>query len=607
MRTLLVLLVFAAAPAWAQTARRALEAGTERYELADYQSAVPLLSAGLDPAAGLDDLWMRGVQRLADVLLVLRQDSLAATWLRWAARLAPEFEVDADVMPPAVVRAGRAARAFVESTPPDRFGAVTTFQWPTGSRPAAEGSIRLAPADVPLSARIGADQFVRGGESRLLPPGSYQVVVSAPGYLPSRVTVEVLPGVATVVGVSLLPETAGFLYVTARPWAILSIDGERIGYTPMAGHRVAAASHVVRLERPTGEFKEIPVDVPERGHVRVAWATQHDTTGDPRIDAALAALDSAQTERGVELLRSLLGAQPPLTRGRTIALARLAETTWSLGERDSARATLRQLVQADPFYLPPPDLFNPELRVVYSAVRRATPAVAIRAPRDTVLDPAGVVRRLSRPREELALPLDVAVGRPAVVRIFLRFGGPRPRDSLLTVLPVDSTAAISVPLATADSSWLAPGAYTLEGEVATPDGSARDLLQLTVERLPVDTAAHAPPIPRDDLERETRKAPPSPRTILRGLGLGVLAMIVPMALNDPDLSGRWIPAPAALLGGSVVLASVVANLPDAPIPASIRANGWRRSRWEEQDRRIAAENAARLQRAAVRIRTTRVP
>jgi len=607
MRKLLALMALAAAPAWAQTGRRALEAGTERYQLADYQGAVPLLSAGLDPAAGLDDLWMRGVQRLADVLLVLRQDSLAATWLRWAVRLAPDFDVDEEVMPPAVARAGRAARAFVEATPPDRFGTVTTFQWGAAPRPAAEGTIRVAPADVPLSARIGSDQFLRGAESRRLPPGSYQVVVSAPGYLPSRLTVEVLPGVATIVGVSLLPETAGFLYVTARPWAVLSINGEWIGYTPTAGHRLAPLNHVLHLERPTGEATDVPIAVPDRGHVRVSWVTKRDTTGDPRIDGALAALDSAQTERGVELLRSLLGAQPPLTTGRTIALARLAEATWSLGEKDSARAHLRQLVQTDPFYLPPADAFNPELRAAYWAVRRETPAVAIRAPRDTVLDPTSIVRRLSQPSAGLALPLEVAVGQPGVVRIFLRFSDPRPHDSLLTVFAVDSVAGTSVQLVTADGSGLTPGAYTLEGEVATSGGSARDLLQLAVERLPVDTAAHLPPIPRDELEPETEKTPPPPRTILRSLALGVLAMIVPMALNDADLSGRWIPAPAGLIGGSVALASIVSSLPEAPIPENIRANGWRRTRWEEQNRRIAAENGVRLRRAAIRIRTTRVP
>ena len=111
------LLVLAAAPAPApgQTGRPALAAGSERYLLADYHGAIPLLVMGLDPRAGpQDELWKQGVERLADVLMVLRQDALAATWLRWATRLAPDFQVDGEVVPPAVVRAATAARAFVD-------------------------------------------------------------------------------------------------------------------------------------------------------------------------------------------------------------------------------------------------------------------------------------------------------------------------------------------------------------------------------------------------------------------------------------------------------------------------------------------------------------
>ena len=87
---IVLVLVLVARPAPAQTGRRALAAGTERYLLADYHSAAPLLGLGLDPRAGSPDKpWKLGVERLADVLLVLRQDSFAATWLRWAFRLAP--------------------------------------------------------------------------------------------------------------------------------------------------------------------------------------------------------------------------------------------------------------------------------------------------------------------------------------------------------------------------------------------------------------------------------------------------------------------------------------------------------------------------------------
>ncbi len=124
----LVFLLLAAVQAPAQGARRALTAGNERYLLADYHGALPLLVRGLAPKAGpLDGPWVQGVERLADVLLVLRQDSLAETWLRWAARLDADFHVDEEVVPPTVARASRAARAFVDSTPHDRFVARVTF------------------------------------------------------------------------------------------------------------------------------------------------------------------------------------------------------------------------------------------------------------------------------------------------------------------------------------------------------------------------------------------------------------------------------------------------------------------------------------------------
>src|SRR2546430_4369061 len=61
----------------------------------------------------------------------------------------------------------------------------TLFPYTTLFR-SAPGTIRLEPASVPITARIGADQFVRAGESRQMPPGSYDIVVSAPGYLPTR-------------------------------------------------------------------------------------------------------------------------------------------------------------------------------------------------------------------------------------------------------------------------------------------------------------------------------------------------------------------------------------------------------------------------------------
>jgi len=601
VRTLapLILVALTAQPALAQTGRRALEAGTERYLLADYPGAVPLLGMGLDPRAGsTDDLWLHGVERLADVLLVLREDSLAATWLRWATRLAPEFAVDEEVMPPPVVRAARAARAFVDSTPQDRFVAQTAFQWPTTFNARAPGTIRLASANIPITARIGADQFLRGGESRVLPPGSYDVVVSAPGYLPTRLTAEVLPGVTTVVLVSLLPETAGLLYVAARPWGTLSIDGQRIGYTSVAAHRVVPGSHALRLERHGQPVTDTTIVVAERQQVRLSWVTTRDTVGEPQIDSAFTTLHAGETERGVQMLRDLLSPRQPSFPAavRARALARLAEATWSLGAKDSARGSLRELVQVDPFHTPPADQFNPELQAAYTKVRRQTPVIAIRAPRDTVLTPF---------RD--TLPVQIAVGQPGEVRILMRLTNPRRRDSLLTALSVDSVAIARIALTAPNGGVLAPGLYVIEGEVVAAGRGASDLLQLMIERLPVDTTPHEPSIASPANRPETRKRGPSLRTMGEGIGLGALVILVSATVNDGSVSGRSIPSAAWMVGGSVALANFAFKRPSVPIPENISHNESLRAQREAHNRITAAENATKLRLAPLRIRATREP
>lgn len=592
---LFVALTLIAAPAAAQAGRRALTAGAERYLLADYQGAVPELSQGLDPTAGpLDQQWLQGVERLADVLSVLRQDSLAAAWLRWAVRIAPNFAVDGDVVPPVVVRAAAAARAFVDSTPHDRFVARIAYEWPRKFRADAPGVVRLAPAAIPITARIGVDQFMRGGEARQLPPGSYDVIASAPGFLPTRLTVELLPGITTVVAVSLLPETAGLLEVTARPWGTLLVDGMRIGYTSVAAHRLIPGRHALRLELPDSPPRDTTIVVGDRQQIRISWVTRHDTTGDSGLDDALATLDGGEIERGTLQLREWLAATPLAAVARATALARLAEATWSLGMKDSARAHLREIFAVDPFYSPPADLFNPELRAAYQHVRRTTAAIAIRAARDTVLTPL---------RDSLRV--QIAVGQPAEVRLLLRLTNPRPRDSVLVALFVDSLATASVPLMSPDGRVLLPGQYVIEGEIAALGPGS--LLRMSLERLPVDTLPHAPDIASAEYLPETRQGTLPFRTMGEGIGLGALAVFAAAVVNDREVSGRRIPLGAWVIGGSVAFATFTLRRPNVPIPESIAHNAALRTLRNDRNRAIAAENAATLQTAPLRIRTTREP
>jgi hypothetical protein len=222
-------------------------------------------------------------------------------------------------------------------------------------------------------------------------------------------------------------------------------------------------------------------------------------------------------------------------------------------------------------------------------VRRETPAIAIRAPRDTVVTPV---------RD--SFPIRIAVGRPGEVRLLLRLTRPRPRDSLLVALHVDSVGVASIPLTAPGGNPLAPGQYAIEAELA---GSPSALVELTVERIPMDTASHQAPIPVAALRQETRKGSPSLRTVGEGVGLGALALLVSAAANDAGLSGRAIPSGAWLIGGSVTFANIALKRPGSPIAENIAYNESLRRRWKEEDSAITAANATRLGTAPLRIRT----
>jgi hypothetical protein len=131
------------------------------------------------------------------------------------------------------------------------------------------------------------------------------------------------------------------------------------------------------------------------------------------------------------------------------------------------------------------------------------------------------------------------------------------------------------------------------------------LLQLTVERLPVDTSAQRA-FPTG-VRPETRTRGPTRRTILEGLGLGVLVLAVPAAVNDGGLSGHALPPPAWAVAGSVAIASIVLRHSEAPISENVRYNELMRTQWQAQNRAIAARNASKRRWAPVRIRAAREP
>jgi hypothetical protein len=326
--------------------------------------------------------------------------------------------------------------------------------------------------------------------------------------------------------------------------------------------------------------------VGERQQIRLAWITRRDTTGEPRLDSTLSALDAGEFERGVEALR-----MSERFGEHAVALARLAEASWALRARDSARAYLRRLVALDPFYTPPVDLFNPDLRAANDRIRRETPVIGMRTAPDTVVVP-----------DRDALPIEIAVGRPGDVRLYLRLTSTGSRDSLLAVIPVESLAVFRLALTLPDGSALPSGSIGIEGEVVFPGGGARHGLTLNLERLSVDTVAHMPPLPNTSYRPEVTKGRASWRTVAEAVGLGTAALMIPAIMNDKGLSGRSVPLAASLVGVSIAIADLSLNRPRVTLQANVRYNATLRGEWEGRNLSIAARNALKLRGTPVRVR-----
>ena len=311
------------------------------------------------------------------------------------------------------------------------------------------------------------------------------------------------------------------------------------------------------------------------------------------LERAIATLDSAETERGTELLRTLLASVPSREAFAVPVEAHmfLGAASWALGLEDSAVVHLREVVRLDPFYVVDPDRFNPYVRRLHQSLRLATVVVRLRAPDDTTLAPL---------RERL--PVSVGVGTPGQVIVRLRNIVAR-SGALIATLQLDSIATVDIPLTATDGTTLDPGTYELEAEVTTADGGRQsDLLSLIVERLSVDTMEHQPAIQESDFRPEARRGSPSLLDVGRGLGFGLAATAVPALLGNRDLRDNSIPPPALALGLTIALADIVASRPMRPIPDNVEYNRRLRAEWQAINLDIAADNETLRRQARMRIR-----
>ena len=78
------------------------------------------------------------------------------------------------------------------------------------------------------------------------------------------------------------------MVIAAEPAASVSIDGQRVGHTPLTLH-VAPGSHVVDLSRPRYATAHLDVEAPGRANVRLERprATVHVTSNVPDAEVLL--------------------------------------------------------------------------------------------------------------------------------------------------------------------------------------------------------------------------------------------------------------------------------------------------------------------------------
>ncbi len=597
----------------AQDPRDLLRLGNQAYDVAEYKMAGPLLVVGLNPAAGpRDSLWTAGLHRLAHILVEDGKDSVAAAWLRWALRVQPGLVVDTLDFPPAVQDAFALARAFVAGAGPGDTLTETTWEWARRSGEATQGALRVERSGVPLTAFLEGVGALSAEESRALAPGSYVIVASAPGYFRTRVTREVLPGVTTVLRFrlrGLSTQALGFLYVASAPWGTFSLDGERTGYTAVAAAPVAAGPHRLRIERAGYTPFDTVVTVARDQRLRLgtirlrtlgAALAAHPAVpaarqpGGETLARAMAALEATETEGAMELLRQIL-ATPPAAGLSTLqreAQVQLGVANWSLGLYDSASVHFQAAISADPFTSLDPETFNPDLLALFRAARRATLAIGVRAPPDTALTPTE------------RWPVSIAVTRPGTVRYHLVGPGPSGHDTLTAVAVVDSTATVPLALVGRDSAPLPAGRYRLAVEWSDAQGrAAGPTLALDVSPQVADTLLQEP-APPDSLYRlEVRFGRPSHAGLVRGIGFGVGAGVIPLLLASSRLRGGE--SRAVTVGVAVSLAGVAGYFlgrPRQPLPENIAYNRGLRADWEARNRAIAAANEQRRGIVLVRVR-----
>lgn len=243
---------------------------------------------------------------------------------------------------------------------------------------------------------------------------------------------------------------------------------------------------------------------------------------------------------------------------------------------DSAATVFRTLVLEDPRYRADELVFPPQITSVFDSVRRATPAVAVDVPADTVV----------------ARGADVAITiYPSTLhRVTVTVQGPDSAANILLSGLVADSAEVrwQPPQPTTDSARFRIVARSLD---LNGDVLRSVTVPVSVARASVDTTPLPAPPPDSAYLPERAHDTSGWRALAAGVGVGgALIALAPVVAPSSDLSpGRFA------IGGAVSLAGIVGfftHQPNRVLRANVRANEALRNAWRAKRDAVAADNAA---------------
>lgn len=289
-------------------------------------------------------------------------------------------------------------------------------------------------------------------------------------------------------------------------------------------------------------------------------------------------LDFAVAERVLARAAASEDASPTVRRQ---AMMYLGATEVLAKHADSAEAVFRSLILDDPRYRVDELVFPPQISSAFDSVRRATPAVTLAVPSDTLVERGGEVA--------------IAVYPSTLHRVTLTVEGPdSAAEVLLSSLVADSAEVRWQPAEPTGGSVR----YRVVARSLDLNGAVlRSVtVPVSVSRAPVDTAALPAPPPDSAYLPERAHDASGWRALAAGVGVGgALIALAPVVAPSADLSpGRFA------IGGAVSLAGIVSfftHRPNRILHENVRANDALRRRWLAQRDSVAAANASA--RAAV--------